>query len=346
MLSAFAAVTVFAAPKAEWLQTTVDFGAFGEEAGPVTAVFRAVNTGDEPLVVLSARANCGCTTPAYNQEAVAPGDTLKISVTYDPAGRPGRFGKKVYVETNTEPRKSTLNIKGVVIGAPESIVARYPADLGPLRLAHSPVFLGNGRKGHIKSVFEEGYNRSDRPLHPVVRDVPDWLQVTVVHDSIPAGEQGTFNFYVTPDKSPLYGLVTDTVTVIPEVSRPDEAYRVPVVATFNEDFGTLTEKELAKSPAVRVAADVVPLGEVRAGSEVSGAFTVSNDGKSPLLIRRVYSTEPGVTFDAPRSIGVGKKGTVTATLTVPSGPVSVRIQLITNDPANPIQTLRLTAEGK
>ncbi|MDE7125423.1 MAG: DUF1573 domain-containing protein, partial [Muribaculaceae bacterium] len=50
-------------PHAKWLSTTHNFGAFSEETGIVTTTFRVVNTGDEPLLILAARANCGCTTP-------------------------------------------------------------------------------------------------------------------------------------------------------------------------------------------------------------------------------------------------------------------------------------------
>lgn len=332
-------------PRIEWLQTTVDFGTIDEATGPTTAVFRAVNTGDAPLVILGARANCGCTVPEYDNTAVEPGDTLSLRAVYDPAGRPGHFSKKVYVDTNAEPKRSTLTVKGVVIGTPQTIAARYPADMGPLRMAHSAVLLGEVTKGHVKSIFESGYNQSRNTLRPEVRDVPAWLDVYVVNDSIVAGEQGSFNFFITPDKSQLYGLVTDTVTVIPDPANPDDSYRVPVVATFSEDFSKLTGKQLAASPRCRLTSETAAIGAVESGKPVTAEFEITNDGATPLLIRRVHSIDTGVDISAPASVKPRQKGHIRATFT-PAGtePLSMRLQLVTNDPAAPVHTLRITAE--
>ncbi len=333
-----------ARPILTWLQTTADFGAFAESNGPAIAVFRAVNTGDAPLVVLGARANCGCTRPEYDHGEIAPGDTLTVSVTYDPTGRPGRFTKYVYVDTNTEPSRTKLTIKGVIIGAPETVAVRYPAVFGPLRLAHPAALLGQVTKGHVKSSFEQGYNTSGHTLRPVVRDTPKWLDVRCPGDSVGAGDFASLNFFIQPDKTPLYGIVTDTVTLVPDPEHSDESFRLPVVVTFEEDFSHLTDKELAEAPAASVDKDTQALGRVPAGTDATGVFSITNNGRKPLLIRRVYTTAPGVTFDAPDKIKPGQTGKITVTAPVTAAPLNIRIQLITNDPARPVRTLRLTAE--
>lgn len=333
-----------ARPVLTWLQTTADFGAFAESNGPAIAVFRAVNTGDAPLVVLGARANCGCTRPEYDHGEIAPGDTLTVSVTYDPTGRPGRFTKYVYVDTNTEPSRTKLTIKGVIIGAPETVAVRYPAVFGPLRLARSAILLGEATKGHVKSAFEQGYNTSGHTVRPIVRDTPAWLDVRCTGDSVGPGDILSLNFFIQPDKTPLYGIVRDTVTLVPDPQHSDDSFRLPVVVTFNEDFSRLTDKELAEAPAASVDKDTQALGRVPAGTDATGVFSITNNGHKPLLIRRVYTTAPGVTFDAPDKIKPGQTGKITITAHVTAAPLNIRIQLITNDPARPVRTLRLTAE--
>ena len=69
-----------AAPEATWLTKSHDFGAFDEDMGKVSCDFKVVNTGDEPLMILAARATCGCTVPAYTRDPIAPGDTATITV--------------------------------------------------------------------------------------------------------------------------------------------------------------------------------------------------------------------------------------------------------------------------
>lgn len=331
------ALTAAAGPGISWLTTTIDFGAFHESDGAASATFKFVNTGDEPLVVTGARANCGCTTPRYPEEAIAPGDTAEISVTYDPAGRPGRFSKKVYVDTNTEPRRSTLTITGVVIGSPASLSGRYPVEAGPMRLAHPAALLGAIDRGHIKSVFEGAYNASSDTIRPTVSNVPKWLEVKPVPATVAPGEQLSFDFFVKSDKAPAWDIMTDTVTLsVTDAAGYLTSYRMPVVVTINEDFSKLSEKELSRAPKVRITTD----GTI-AAPDADGklTFTISNDGATPLIVRRVYTTDPALTIDTTdgATIKPGKSLTVKvrADEAAVTRPRRANIVVVTNDPYTP-----------
>lgn len=93
-----------------------DFGNIAEEGGAVSCNFEFVNTGDAPLVIISATASCGCTRPKFPSEPIKPGKTGKITVTYLPAGRPGEFDKTVTIRTNVKKQKKIrLKVSGVVV---------------------------------------------------------------------------------------------------------------------------------------------------------------------------------------------------------------------------------------
>lgn len=96
-------------------ETTHDFGTIKEQGGKVSHVFTFKNTGDAPLLILSATASCGCTKPEYSTEPVMPGESGKIKVTYNPQGRPGEFVKNINVRTNAKGKRTTLKISGVVV---------------------------------------------------------------------------------------------------------------------------------------------------------------------------------------------------------------------------------------
>ena len=77
-IAAFAvcAVQAFAAqPLATPLSPSHNFGNIAEKGGRVSCEFKVVNTGDKPLVFISATAACGCTKPKVPKQPVAPGDT-------------------------------------------------------------------------------------------------------------------------------------------------------------------------------------------------------------------------------------------------------------------------------
>ena len=93
--------------------TTHDFGYIQEKNGPVAYDFNFENTGDAPLIIVSANASCGCTKPSYPKKPIAPGESGIIKVTFKPKHRPGAFNKVVTVNTNANSKH--LRIKGNVI---------------------------------------------------------------------------------------------------------------------------------------------------------------------------------------------------------------------------------------
>ncbi|MDE6449059.1 MAG: DUF1573 domain-containing protein [Muribaculaceae bacterium] len=110
------AVAMAGEPGIEFVNTSHDFGNIKEEGDPVSYEFEFTNTGDEPLVIVSASASCGCTRPEFPKKPIKPGKTGVIKVTYLPKGRPGEFTKTVRVRTNAKrPKKVNLKISGVVI---------------------------------------------------------------------------------------------------------------------------------------------------------------------------------------------------------------------------------------
>ncbi|MCB9342201.1 MAG: DUF1573 domain-containing protein [Saprospiraceae bacterium] len=103
--------------------TTIDYGKI-EKGSDKVRKFNFTNTGNEPLIIKTAKGSCGCTVPTYPQEPIMPGETKTIDVSYD-TNRPGVFTKTVTLTTNETPESHTLTIKGEVIVPPaqESVPA-------------------------------------------------------------------------------------------------------------------------------------------------------------------------------------------------------------------------------
>lgn len=95
-------------------KTAYDFGKIKEANGKVTCAFTVTNTGEMPLVITRVIASCGCTTPEFPKEPIAPGKTGDIKVTFDPTGRPGPFAKTISVYSNGKVGSYILTIRGEV----------------------------------------------------------------------------------------------------------------------------------------------------------------------------------------------------------------------------------------
>lgn len=92
---------------------TFDFGTITEGI-QATHEFEFINTGKEPLIISNVRASCGCTTPSWTKEPVAPGAKGNIKAIYNSAGRPGNFSKAITVTSNSKTPTKVLYIKGNV----------------------------------------------------------------------------------------------------------------------------------------------------------------------------------------------------------------------------------------
>ena len=92
-----------------------DFGTIKESAGKVSAVFTFTNRSDSPLVISKVEVSCGCTTPEWTREPVAPGEQGYVKATYDPTNRIYLFERSLTVYSNANPSKIVLSIQGTAV---------------------------------------------------------------------------------------------------------------------------------------------------------------------------------------------------------------------------------------
>lgn len=96
-------------------ETRYDFGKI-QQGKPVTHIFEVVNTGKEPLQIENVQASCGCTTPEWSHDPIAPGASKKITIGYNAATK-GEFEKPITIFYNSGKTK-LLYIKGEVWETP------------------------------------------------------------------------------------------------------------------------------------------------------------------------------------------------------------------------------------
>ena len=97
-------------------ETTYNFGKIAQ-GKPVTHNFVITNTGKEPLKLDNVQASCGCTTPEWSRDAIAPGKSTTIKVGYNAAAE-GVFEKAITIYYNSGQVKQ-ITIKGNVWKTPD-----------------------------------------------------------------------------------------------------------------------------------------------------------------------------------------------------------------------------------
>ena len=96
-------------------ETAFDFGTI-PQGKPVYHFFEVTNTGKDPMVISNVQTSCGCTTPEWSKEPIAPGGTSKVRVGYNAAGE-GHFEKFITIMYNQNLSKQ-IKIMGTVWKAP------------------------------------------------------------------------------------------------------------------------------------------------------------------------------------------------------------------------------------
>lgn len=115
-LAFFATASVVAqSPKIEFPDgATVDVGLIDSDV-MVSDTIRITNAGDAPLSIYTASSDCSCTSIKYPKEAIAPGDTVSLKVSFDTKGRfGGGFMKIVRLRTNDPVSQHNIYVKGEV----------------------------------------------------------------------------------------------------------------------------------------------------------------------------------------------------------------------------------------
>lgn len=97
----------------KWEEETYDFGKI-TEGDVVSHTYKFTNTGNNPLLITNIKVGCGCTTPSWTKEAVAPGGQGSVELKFNSAHKSGVQIKSVTMYMNTEPVVRTLSFKGEV----------------------------------------------------------------------------------------------------------------------------------------------------------------------------------------------------------------------------------------
>lgn len=348
---ALAALAAGAQGQPSWIESVHDFGTFKEEAGTVTCTMQVVNVGDSALVITRVKPTCGCTVAEYSRETMQPGDTGTVTIAYNPRHIPGLFEKTVFVYTNGRPRKSVLTVKGHVIGAPETIGSRYPVSCGSLHLTKSDILLGEVPRGKVVDAFVAGYNTASDTLLVTIEGMPRHLAAHVVPDSVPPGEGLIVDFYYDTTGVPLWGLNTDTLSLVATPLNPGSdgiggMTHLEVMANVKENFENLTSQQRRDAPVVSVSADKLDFGILFPGEQAKRTLTVTNTGKRDLMLRRLFAPGgEGISLAADKqAVPSGKTATVTVTIDTASlrgTVVNTTADIITNDPYMPQTRVRI-----
>jgi hypothetical protein len=294
LLFVFAAFTmVFAQQKKATIsfdKETHDFGTIKEEGGEVTYKFNFTNTGGDPLIINKVKASCGCTTPDWTKEPIAPGAKGFVSAKYNPKNRPNKFNKTITVTSNASTPTKVLRITGNVTPREKGINDFYPQTMGELRLKSNHIAFTKIKNTETRTESVEVINTSkEKSLTVTFENIPKHIQLKVSPATIKPGEKAKISAIYDAKVKNDWGFINDRVNVLINGEK-NPRNRLTISATIEEDFSKMTEKEKANAPTVEFESKVFEFGEIKQGDVVDYEFKFKNTGKSDLVIRKTKTS--------------------------------------------------------
>jgi hypothetical protein len=336
------------AKQLQFREEMFDFGSVPENKGPVTHEFVFTNNSNRPVKILTVQASCGCTTPDWSKDVVAPGKTGYVQASFNPQGRPGFFTKSLTVTTDLEANPIILQIKGQVSSDTGEKVddTGFTVANGNLKFKNTAFNMG---KVFIKDEFVSKefavINSGSKPVTFKPTVSPKYIKVDIQPLTLPAGGKGTIKVSYNGRLRNQYGFQSDNI----ELQTNDEtnpAKPFSVYATLEDYFPQLSPEELAKAPQLTLAETSLDFGRTSANTQMIREISLTNSGKKDLSIKAVQANCVCVKAVAAKALlKPGETGKITIAFD-PQGRTGTQqkaVTIYTNDPRNPVQRFTFSA---
>lgn len=320
-------------------ETSHSFGTISETGGKAVHDFIFTNTGDAPLILTNVRAGCGCTTPEWSREPIAPGATGNIKVSFDPIGRPGAFIKSVTVNSNGNPSVVSLTIRGNVSRKAATPYDSYKYAIGTLKLTSQNINLNSIKSNKPTEKILNIINSGTEPLTITAIPSSPAISVNIQPSTLQKGEKGKIQIIFDAEKRNEWGFVSDKI----EIKTQNASGTLSLIGNIHEDFSGYNG-DFSQAPIATFSEVEAVLENLASNSSATHEFYIQNTGKTDLVIRKIRTSDDKVSVNvAKTTLKPGKKAKATVTLKTEQAPkVTKIIQFTLNDPQNSIVNYKVT----
>lgn len=339
-------IPLIAQPKAHFTSLEQNLGNIGWEM-PSSATFELTNKGDKPLHILRVRTDCGCTAVEWSREAIAPGQTTKIRVSYD-AKLLGSFEKLVAITTDADTRPTYLHLKGRVKKDLTFNSNDYEIHIGDFHLSTDNIEFDDVKKGTTPKFTLNVMNGSSHALHPALMHMPDYLTAVSSPEFIPSGKTGEITFILNSDLVKDYGLTQKTIYLSRFLGdKISEENALNVAVTLLPAQRSTTGK-YSYAPRMELSDTTLTFPTFGKKKKLSQTIRIKNTGNAPLDISRLQVYNSGIGVSLNKSIiQPGAQAKLKITLHNTERKRGKRaVLLITNDPVLPKFTIKLKQQGE
>lgn len=327
-----------------------DFGHIKQEDGDVTHVFVFKNITDSIVKLDTLEAECGCTIPSLRgvNKVVQPNTIVEVPVKYEASTHPSfdseDFYKTITVYTSVDTFQ--VAITGYVL--PNAEMKDYGNVKEKILFQDYGFNFGNVYHDAIVEKRYKFYNLYDETvwLDSSLTEVPSWIKVSTVPSQIKHGEKGELVIRYDASGKNDWSFVTDYIKI--KFSASEEPINFMQTATILERFDQNRNKTL--DPKIRIDTLTYNIGSVTKGDTMSTTVTIMNEGKSPLVLRKIDPTCSCIKLSESNfTLAPNENKTIDLTFYTRksrTGTQKKKVYFISNDPTNPVLTFNVTGKTR
>jgi len=340
----FWCLSVFGQGKISFEKGEHDFNKIKEDGGSAEYAFKFTNTGNKPLKLINVQASCGCTTPSWTKEEIQPKQTGFVKASYDPMNRPGIFNKTITVQTDGDPQTVYLTIKGDVTPRAKGPQDFYPMEMGNLRFRTTFVSFDQVFKTGKDTASTIIYNQGKEAIKLDLANTNFPAHLSLKADVEEKKKKKTAKLIFTYDASKMddWGYVYEAIDLKTNDSQGTDK-RISISADIQEDF---SKTDLKNAPVISFDKTTHDFGAIGQNEVKKTVFTITNNGKTDLLIHKAKASCGCTATDPKKSLLKPNESTtidVTYSSGTQEGSQKKSVTVISNDPKTPNMQLYIEA---
>lgn len=338
LLTVLAALPVIASAQSIEVNAKVyDFGQVKYEM-PSTATLTLKNKASVPVKITEVETGCGCMEADYPKGEIAPGESVKMSLTYD-SHLLGHFHRSVLIYDDKSEAPAEVAIKGNVVLEVENFSGEYPVKLGDLLADTNSLEFDDVNKGDRVVGEIHIMNPTGQYVTPAVMRLPSYMRAEIVPSKLAPKKAGVVKFIVDSKNIRLYGLNQTSVylgSYASEKISEDKEISISTVLLPPQ----IAQDDAARlyGPKMQLSTTTIDFSDFAGKSKKKSEIVITNNGRTELDITTLQMFTPGLQVTLPKrklAAGESTKMKITGVASVlKKVKTRPRILMITNDPDN------------
>lgn len=194
----------------------INIGTVLDTDSPISRDYWLKNDGEYGWKISNIYTSCGCTTAEFDKDKlVRQGDSICVTLTFNPEGRHGDFSQTgtVMLTDGEEQEKTTLTIEGAVQRSEETIKRQFPYECGNgVRTSVNKLDFGLLTPGSRKGKYIALYNESDKVQNITIR-CSEPISASDATITIQSQESVAVQIFYEADAEKNTGITENSVTI-------------------------------------------------------------------------------------------------------------------------------------